>query len=58
MHTPYVGLDNETKRYFRDPLDELVHEVPFIDKAFVGGYLNRHVRNDKVFVGGYLNTHL
>ncbi|XP_070039086.1 uncharacterized protein [Nicotiana tomentosiformis] len=42
-YAPHVGLDGEVKQRFWEGLDEIVCQVPPIEKLFIGGDFNGHI---------------
>ncbi|XP_047270555.1 uncharacterized protein LOC124899638 [Capsicum annuum] len=42
-YAPQVGLNEEEKRRFWEVLDEVVHDVPSLEKIFIGGNFSGHI---------------
>ncbi|XP_070010404.1 uncharacterized protein [Nicotiana sylvestris] len=53
-YAPQAGLDKEVKRYLWEGMDEVVCGVPLVEKLFIGGDFNRHIRT---FASGYGEVH-
>ncbi|XP_055826420.1 uncharacterized protein LOC129894814 [Solanum dulcamara] len=53
-YAPQVGLDEETKRHVWEDLDEVVVSIPPIEKLFIGGDFNGHIRSVSM---GYDEVH-
>ncbi|XP_070002611.1 uncharacterized protein [Nicotiana sylvestris] len=53
-YAPYAGLDEEVKRCFWKGLDEIVRQVPPVEKLFIGGDFNGHIGST---AGGYDDVH-
>ncbi|XP_070047161.1 uncharacterized protein [Nicotiana tomentosiformis] len=53
-YVPHVGLDEEVKRCFWEGLDEIVRQVPPVEKLFIGGNFNGHIGST---TGGYGEVH-
>ncbi|XP_009782931.1 uncharacterized protein [Nicotiana sylvestris] len=53
-YAPHAGLDEEVKRHFWEGLDEIVHNVPPVERLFIGEDFNGHIGST---VGGYGEVH-
>ncbi|KAI8538489.1 hypothetical protein RHMOL_Rhmol09G0107800 [Rhododendron molle] len=53
-YAPQVGLDDLTKEKFWEKMDDVVQEIPFGEKLFIGGNFNGHVGVHKQ---GYEKVH-
>ena len=49
-----IGLDDASKRQFRDNLDVVMQGIPIEEKIFIGGDFNGHVGNSR---SGFENIH-
>ncbi|KAI8564245.1 hypothetical protein RHMOL_Rhmol03G0166900 [Rhododendron molle] len=53
-YAPQVGLDDLAKAQFWEQMDDVVREIPFGEKLFIGGDFNGHVGGHKQ---GYEKVH-
>ncbi|KAI8571920.1 hypothetical protein RHMOL_Rhmol01G0158000 [Rhododendron molle] len=53
-YAPQVGLDDLAKEQLWEQIDDVVQEIPFREKLFIGGDFNGHVRGHKQ---GYERVH-
>ncbi|XP_019236110.1 PREDICTED: craniofacial development protein 2-like [Nicotiana attenuata] len=53
-YAPHAGLDEEAKCRFWEELDEIMRQVPPVEKLFIGGDFDGHIGST---TGGYDEVH-
>ncbi|XP_070023427.1 uncharacterized protein [Nicotiana sylvestris] len=53
-YAPHAGLDEKVKRRFWEGLDEIMRQVPPVEKLFIGGDFNSHIGS---ISGGHGEVH-